>query len=175
MILAAIIPNLPYMAIIVPILIVIGLIFCVVEAFVPGFGVFGILGLLMLVAGTVYFTLGINQLYWVAVLVVGLVIGVVLIFKVFVRSAQKGKLGKTAIFDTKTNLPVDYDLSGMMEHAKYVNKFGTVTAPCKPAGRIIINDEEIEVVAKSSFIDVGEVVKVIEVQDNKIIVDIVKE
>lgn len=175
MLLSAIIENLPYMAIIVPVLIGIGLILCFAEALIPGFGICGVLGIIMLVGGTVYFTLGINEFYWVIVLVLGLIIGLVLIFKVFVRSAKKGRLGKTAIFDTKTNLPVDYDLSGMMNNAKYVDKFGTVVAPCKPAGRIRINDEEIDVVAKSAFIDVGTIVKVVEVSDNDVIVDIVKE
>lgn len=175
MLLAAIIENLPYMSIIVPILLGVGLILCLAEGFIPGFGVCGVMGILMLVGGTVYFTLGINQFYWVIVLVLGLILGLVIIFKVFVRSAKKGRLGKTAIFDTKTNLPVDYDLSGMMSNAKYVDKFGTVVAPCKPAGRIKINDDEIEVVAKSSFIDVGTIVKVVEVSDNEIIVDTVKE
>lgn len=175
MLLAAIIQNLPYMAIIVPVLLGIGLILCFVEAIIPGFGVCGILGILMLVGGTVYFTLGINEFYWVIVLVLGLIVGLVLIFKVFVRSAKVGKLGKTPIFDTKTNLPVDYDLSGMMSHAKYVDKFGTVITPCKPAGRIRIGEEEVDVVAKSGFIDVGQVVKVVEVLDNDIIVDVVKE
>ena len=83
------------------------------------------------------------------VLIVVVLIGLVLIFKVFVRSAKKGRLGKTPIFDTKTNLPVDYDLSGMMSNAKYVDKFGTVVTPCKPAGRIKIGEDEIDVVAKS--------------------------
>ncbi len=175
MFLTAIIENLPYMAIIVPVLIGVGLILCFAEALIPGFGVCGVLGILMLVGGTVYFTLGINEFYWVIVLILGLIIGLVLIFKVFVRSAKKGRLGKTAIFDTKTNLPVDYDLSGMMANSKYVDKFGTVVAPCKPAGRIKIDDEEIEVVAKGSFIDVGTIVKVVEVSDNEVIVDTVKE
>ena len=175
MFLTAIIQNLPYMAIIVPVLLVIGLILCFAEAIIPGFGICGILGILMLVGGTVYFTLGINEFYWVIVLVLGLIIGLVLIFRVFVRSANKGKLGKTAIFDTKTNLPVDYDLSGMMSNAKYVDKFGTVVTPCKPAGRIKIGEDEIDVVAKCGFIDVGTIVKVVEVSDNDVIVDVVKE
>ena len=122
MFLTAIIQNLPYMAIIVPVLLAIGLILCFAEAIIPGFGVCGVLGILMLVGGTVYFTLGINEFYWVIVLVLGLIIGLVLIFKVFVRSAKKGRLGKTPIFDTKTNLPVDYDLSGMMSNAKYATQ-----------------------------------------------------
>lgn len=108
-------------------------------------------------------------------LVLGLIIGLVLIFKVFVRSAKKGRLGKTPIFDTKTNLPVDYDLSGMMSNAKYVDKFGTVVTPCKPAGRIKIGEDEIDVVAKSGFVDVGTIVKVVEVSDNEVIVDVVNE
>lgn len=58
MLLAAIIENLPYMAIIVPVLIGVGLILCFAEALIPGFGVCGVLGILMLVGGTVYFTLG---------------------------------------------------------------------------------------------------------------------
>ncbi len=175
MLLAAIIQNLPFMEIIVPVLIGIGLILCVAEAFIPGFGVCGILGIIMLVAGTVYFALGINEFYWTIVLVLGLIIGLVLIFKVMVRSVQKGKLGKTAIFDRKTNLPVDYDLSGMMDHAKYVDKFGTVIAPCKPAGKIKVGEDEIEVIAKNNFIEVGTIVKVIEVSDNNIYVDVVTE
>ena len=175
MLLAAIIQNLPYMEIIVPVLLVVGLVLCVVEAFIPGFGVCGILGILMLVSGTIYFTLGINEFYWVIILILGLIVGLVLIFKVLVRSANKGKLAKTPIFDTKTNLPVDYDLSGMMNNSKYIDKFGTVIMPCKPAGRIKIGEEEVDVVAKSGFLDVGTIVKVVEVLDNDIIVDVVKE
>ena len=41
MLLTAIIQNLPYMAIIVPVLLSIGLILCFAEAIIPGFGVCG--------------------------------------------------------------------------------------------------------------------------------------
>lgn len=175
MLLTAIIANLPYFEIIVPVLIGLGLILCIVEAMIPGFGVCGILGILMLVAGTVYFTLGINELYWVLVLVLGLIVGLIIIFKFIARSVKKGKLGKTAIFDRRTNLPVDYDLSGMIDHSKYIDKFGTAITPLKPSGKIKVNDDEIEVIAKNNFIEAGTIVKVIEVQDNNVFVDIVNE
>ena len=86
-----------------------GMVFVVVEAFVPGFGFFGITGSLSIIAGIIVRIVhGLNLTQSLTLIL--LVLGFFIIAGVFMTySAQHGVLSLTGLFETKPTLATDFD------------------------------------------------------------------
>ncbi|MEG1499950.1 MAG: hypothetical protein RR400_02680, partial [Clostridia bacterium] len=95
---------------VVPILIGLGVVFSVIEAVIPGFGFFGISGIVMFISGIIYYSLIADTAWKVLVLLLAVCLLIVILFIFVSKSASFGMLGKTPFFENKTALPVDYDL-----------------------------------------------------------------
>ena len=156
-------------------LIVAGTIFCVIEGIIPGFGVFGILGIAFEVIGIVLYAIQafINKTSALPVfmLILFLGLGILLLFLLLVRSAKHGLLGKSSLVENKTAIPEDYGQTEMELCEKLLNKKGKLICECRPVGKANIDDEIYEVYAKNQFLDNGEEVAVVEVVGTKILVD----
>ena len=89
-------------------LLCLGLVFLVVEVFIPGFGFFGITGIISIIAGIIVRIcegLNLTQSLVLILLVLGFFI-VAFAFMIF--SAQYGILGRTGLFETSSSLSKDY-------------------------------------------------------------------
>lgn len=156
---------------VIMILLVLGIIFCIVEAVIPGFGIFGVLGIACEVSGVVYHAIASKSAVQVLILILVLTLLTLLIFLLFVRSAKFGLLGKTAIVEKATALPINYDKDIEVLRNELVGKIGKVVIECRPVGKIKIGDSTLEVLSKSGMIEQGNAVKIVDVEGPKIFVE----
>lgn len=150
-------------------LMVLGMALCIIEAVVPGFGVFGISGIVCEVAAVVVHIIVCKGTpFQIFILILILVLVTLLIFLLFVRSAKFGMLGKTALVENKTAIPTNYGEDSEEELKKLIGKEGITITECRPVGKMRINDKIYEVSAKDVLISKGDVVKVVAVEGSNI-------
>jgi len=151
------------------VLLIVGLILCIVEICVPGFGVFGIAGATSIVAGVIaLLAYGASATQFFIMLFISLVV-LGILFIIAVHSAKKGLLSKTPLVTSSAAVSEDYG-SPEKNFGKLLGKEGILMCDCKPVGRAKIDDEEYEVTSKHEFLLKGTHVKVIEVEGQKIVV-----
>ncbi len=151
------------------VLLSLGLVFTIVEVFVPGFGFFGIVGILSMVAGIIVrIAQGLNlvQALSLVLIVVGfyVVAGMYMVF-----SAQHGILSQTGLFETNSTLRQDYNKTEK-ELRKLVGKSGRALSKLNLGGKAKIKGKIYDVVSATSLIPAGSHVKVIAIKDNQIMV-----
>lgn len=156
---------------VVILLLCLGIVFCIIEAIVPGFGFFGIMGILCEVAGVVVHAVISGSAFQVFCLALIIVLIVVLIFLLFIRSAKHGLLSKTAIVENDTALPIDYRQKAEDELKALIGKEGLAITECRPVGKIRIDQETYEAQSVGRVIPKGDVVKVVAIEDARIMID----
>jgi len=138
-----------------------GLLLLVVEIFIPGFGIAGISGIILLVLAAVIQAKNITQAL-ILIVLIGLIVGAVLL--IFFRSASKGTLYKSDIvLKEKSN-----EVKNIAEVQP--GDIGTSLTTLRPAGMALINGIKYDVISQGDFITKDMPVKVISVEGNKIIV-----
>lgn len=150
-------------------LLCLGLLFVIVEVFMPGFGFFGITGMCSLIAGIVVRIcegLSLEQSLILILIVLG-ALAVGGLFMIF--SAQYGFLGRTGLFENQTTISKDYNKLDK-EHKKLIGKSGKAVSNLNLGGQAKINGKIYEVQSISSFIPEGSHVKVVSIKDNTIMV-----
>ena len=146
-----------------------GLVMCMIEVIVPGFGVFGILGSFFTIGGAISrMILGTNwmQILAMFILVVAIIAVSVLLVTIFARI---GLLGKVSIVQEKTVVPTDYEKPSK-EQLKLVGKIGFAHTVFKPSGKLVLNGNIYDAISDGEFIEQGEKIKVVEIKNNNIIV-----
>lgn len=154
----------------IPILLLsVGAVFVLVEVFVPGFGFFGISGSLSIAIGIIVrICQGLNVAQSIALILVVLGFFVVM-FMIFVFSAQYGLLGRTALFENKSSLDKNYNIADK-QIRKLVGKTGKAISKLSLAGKAKIRGKIYDVVSINSYIEEGAHIKVVEIKDNTIFV-----
>lgn len=156
-------------------LIVVGMIFCVIEGIIPGFGFFGISGIVMEALGVIIYAVQaiVNGGSALPVLIlITLVVSIILLlFLLVVRSAKFGLLGKTAFVENNTAIPTDYGKAEVDLKQHLVGREGVIETECRPVGKIQIDDIIYEVLAKDTFLEKGEIAKVTSIEGTNIIVE----
>lgn len=146
-----------------------GLVLCMIEVVMPGFGVFGILGSFFTIGGAISrIVLGVT---WVQILAMFILVVAVVAISVILVSvlARLGLLGKVAIVQDKTVVPVDYEKPSK-EQLKLVGKTGFAHTVFKPSGKLVLNGVIYDAISDGEFIEQGEKIKVVEIKNNNIIV-----
>ena len=150
-------------------LLCVGLVFFLVEVFLPGFGFFGIAGIVSMSAGVVVRIcqgLSIEQ----ALTLVLLVIGTIALGYIFiVISAKCGILGRTGLVENSSTLATDYNKPSK-ELKKIVGKSGKAISNLNLGGQAKISGKIYNVISISSYIEKGSNIKVVEIKDNNIMV-----
>jgi membrane-bound serine protease (ClpP class) len=150
---------------------VIGLGLLLVEIFlIPGFGVAGISGAILIFGGLL-FTLDTNTGSWSAAIqtlsqsfVVIIVLGAFLVYFL-----PKTSLWKSTILDTAETSEEGY-AAPPEELSKFEGKHGIAFTPLRPAGVAIIDGERVDVVSEGSFIERDTEVEVLKVEGGRVIV-----
>jgi len=147
------------------VLFIVGIGLLVVEMFEPGFGVFGIVGVISLI-GCIFVT---AQTVAEGIILTAFFFVILLIMLgIFLFLVSKGKLpGKLVLRDSETR---DKGYSGTREMQDYLGKTGVVTTTCRPVGNVDFDGVKLEVVSLGEFIDKGSTVEVIEVEGNRVVV-----
>lgn len=152
----------------VVILLVLCVVLLIIEAVMPGFGIWGISGIVCGVGAVVCEAIFTKSLFDVFMMIFLILLLFTIIFITFSLWLGKGGFKKTPFVETKSALPENYksseDLSGL------VGKTGKVTSLCKPSGRAVIDGKVYPVRSIGENIAEGENVVVVEIKDNTILI-----
>jgi len=142
-----------------------GFIFVIVEMFHPGFGIPGILGIILLIAGVV---LTANSVFEVLVLlgIIIAILGVVLNF--VLKSVTKGRLSRILIL--RETQRKEYGYMGAEDLEYFVGEKGIALTVLRPSGTAEFNGIKMDVVSEGEFIPQNTKVKIIKVEGRKIVV-----
>ncbi len=155
-----------------------------VEVFViPGFGVAGIAGILLMAVGFamalvefelplgVSFELGYLQqaVEAVSIRLAAVILALVAGMVVFSRYLPATRMGRTLILGAETAATQGY-VSAPPDFAGLVGKGGRALGPLRPAGIADIEGRRVDVVTLGDFIESGSAVEVVQVEGNRIVV-----
>jgi len=147
------------------ILFVAGIGLIIVEMFEPGFGFFGVLGVILLIID-VFFT---AQTVMQGIILTAIFFAIiVIILSIFLTMASKGRLPKRLILQESTSAEAGF--SGTEDMNYLLGKTGTVVTICRPVGNVDFDGVKLDVVSRGEYIEKGTVVEVIEVEGNRIVV-----
>lgn len=154
------------------ILLLLGTVFIIVEIFQPGFGFFGITGIILVIVGIairLYRSERGNPVlqFFVMIICVALAVGIALL--IMIHSMRKGKLSKTAFVQSSTAVPEGIT-KGTEDFTNLVGKGGKSTTVLRPSGNVVIAGKIYSVVAQDKFIEKDKIVEVISVEGAKIVV-----
>ena len=144
-------------------------VFLGIEAVVPGFGFFGVTGLISLLAGSYYLLGGGAEAAYILLGVV-LALGAVVAL-LFVYLPAESKWNPFVLWEKQENR---HGYTGAEDHSQYLGKRGEVVAPLRPAGTVIIDGERVDVVSFGDYIMPGALVEIVKVEGNKLFVQEVK-
>jgi len=142
----------------------------IVEVFVPGFGLPGIMGIVFIAAGALLTGMYHGAMAAVAILLV--TIAVLALFVSWVmRRASSGNLPHGALF-----LKDHEELhAGQEDMQVLVGKKGVTTSVLRPAGIGDFDGVRLNVVTEGSFIERGMPIEIVSVQGTRIVVKALKE
>jgi membrane-bound ClpP family serine protease len=144
------------------VLFLIGIILLVIEMFHPGFGLAGILGVILLVAD-IFITAKTFQQGLILTAVCGVLFLVIIL--IGARLASKGKLPKFLVLKEATD-----GKPGDLKKKDYIGKIGITETELRPAGIVSIDGVRMDVISTGEFIKRGEKVEVVETDGNRIVV-----
>ena len=137
----------------------------VIEIFHPGFGVFGVFGGILLIAGIVLTakTLMDGLIMFIVILAL---LGFML--AIAIQSASKGRLSKILILHSEQKKEAGY--IGTEDLDYFLNAEGEALTILRPSGTADFKGVKLDVVTEGGFISKGEKVKVMKVQGRRIVV-----
>lgn len=143
---------------------VVGIALLVVEFFMPGFGLPGIAGLLLLAVSVVFTWMEHGAYAGLGATVAVLALGSASVM-IFLKSATKGRLSRSPLMlhdNLTTDEAADMD--------KYLYKTGLTQTVLRPAGIALIDGDRVNVVSAGEFIENGAPVRVEEVEGSRVLV-----
>ncbi len=155
------------MAYIDVILLSLGLLALFVELFIPGFGIFGAAGLILLAASAV---LTIIYIPYGTFIVIGeLIVIFVIGYLLFDHAKKNGIYGKLILKETLKENADDTEVL-----STFINKEGVSKTPLKPCGNVIIDGVTLEAYSDGDFILPNEKIIGVKVAENKLYVKKIK-
>ena len=157
-----------------------GLVLLGIEAFVvPGFGIFGVAGVVAILTGLYMSLLGniptmpdFTRAAWVLTSSTLLLIGSA--WALIRTLPSSSRLAESGIFlPAKTTSAIGYESAEV--RSDLVGKYGTAITDLRPAGTALIGDERIDVVSESEWISAGTPVKVLSAEGYRHIVRSITE
>ena len=167
------VPN----AYIVALIFVVGLALIILEVFViPGFGVAGILGIILMLASVFYtffqstddFSIA---LLWLSISVILTSVLAILATIFLPKSAPFQHLALSTVMSAEQG----YHSAGSQDFEVFLGKTGVALTPLRPAGTARIDNKRLDVITVGDFIAQNTPVKVLEVEGSKISVEALKE
>lgn len=146
-------------------LFVFGIIFLLTEAFIPGFGIFGISGLVAVIIAIVLAAA--STTYGIYMLMISLFITAIASFVAYKYFKKRGTL-KNFILRESATREAGYSTSGDYSHL--LGKVGKTVTPLRPSGTVEIEGKRYDTLSESSYLDSDETVEVSKVEGYKIVV-----
>lgn len=155
-------------------IILVGVLLLLIEMIViPGFGIAGIGGIIMIVFGLYRLLLpdvpvgeevADMAMFGMTIGIVGGIIGLILLLKLMTRTKFWKKLATPDVQDHARGYDTSLGLEDM------VGQVGVADSDLRPSGWINIGEERIFVVSNGTFIEEGQKVKIIKVDGNRVVV-----
>lgn len=155
--------NLPILA-----CFLLGLVLLIVEVFMPGFGLPGISGIVLeiICIALTYFAHGSMAALGVTLIILAVV---AITISLALRSANKGRLSKSAVILTETERVEDgYVAAKDMD--VFLGKTGTASTVLRPTGMAEFEGVKLNVQSDGEYIGKGETVRVDHVEGAKVVV-----
>ena len=165
---------LEWIAVNLPLLVcfLVGIGLLVLEAFMPGFGLPGISGIVMEIVAIV--------LTWVnhgPVAALGLTIIVLSLIAIAIsmslRSATRGRLSRSKII-LKERESNEAGYRSAEDMQVFLGKEGETTTVCRPTGMAEFDGVKLNVVSEGEFIPAGTRVRIVQVEGSRIVVRVIK-
>lgn len=147
---------------------IVGLGLIVLEAFMPGFGLSGIAGVVLHVIAVALTWINHGPVAALGMTIILLSI-IAIAISVSLRSAANGKLSKSKLVlnETESN-EAGYRSAEDMQ--VFLNKEGITTTVLRPAGMAEFDDVKLNVVSDGEFIQSGTKVRIVRVEGGRIVV-----
>ena len=147
---------------------IVGLALIVLEAFMPGFGIAGIAGIVLHVISVVLTWINHGPVAALGMTIILLSI-ITIAISVSLRSAANGKLSRSKLVlkETESN-EAGYRSSEDMQ--VFLGKEGVATTVLRPTGMAEFDDVKLNVVSDGEFIQSGTRVKIVRVEGSRIVV-----
>ena len=131
---------------------------------IPGFNVFGLLGLLAVSTGVyiAYLKLGLLEAVLVAAIGISITIGLL-------RKVVKSRSWLSLVLSNSASRVEGFD-SARKDLGSLLGFVGEAVTPLRPAGRVRFCEEFVDVVSEGGFVARGDRVKVIKVNGHKVVV-----
>ncbi len=147
---------------------VIGILLLVVELFMPGFGLPGIAGLVMLLASVIFTWIEHGAYAGLGATVAVLALSGIAV-SVSLKSASSGKLSRSPLI-LKDSLTAEAGYQASEDLSKYLGRTGETETVLRPAGIAVIDGERVNVVSRGEFIGKGDTVVVEKVEGVRVMV-----
>lgn len=142
-----------------------GILLILFELYTPGVGLFGIGGVIAIFA-SLFLTLGANTAA-INLLAISLLVSIV-IFLLLVKNLPSSKLwSKLILKDAETK---SAGFSSSLDYSQYLDRTGITPTGLRPAGTMIIDGVQLDVVSEGQFVEPNKLVKVVNVTGNRIVV-----
>jgi len=145
---------------------VVGVLLLGIEIFLPGFGVSGISGLILVIIGIV---LGASSLLEALILILVILAVLGVLVEIAMRSATRGRLSKTPLI-LKDELDKESGFSSARDREYFIGREGVTLTPLRPAGLADFDGVKLDVVSDAGFLDKDTRIKVIDVEGRRIAV-----
>ncbi|WP_306301227.1 NfeD family protein [Thalassobacillus sp. C254] len=147
-----------------------GIILMLIEIFVPGFGIFGILGIASMIGGMILASFStFNILVSILIAVAVAAIAAIVLFKFF---GQRGPMKKMVLHDSTTT---EEGYISSVTREELINQTGRTLTPLRPSGSVVMNNERLDVVSEGGYIEQGRKVKVVATSGSRVVVRELKD
>lgn len=147
----------------------IGFILLIIEMFLPGFGVAGITGSILMLVGIILISQNFIDAL-LTILIIIIILGIILF--ILFRSGATGKLSKTVVL--QDSLGKKSGFSGSEDLSAYNGEEGIATSTLRPSGTADFKGIRLNVVTQGEYIEKGSKIKVITVEGSRVVVEEIK-
>lgn len=151
------------------VLFVFGFLFVAIEVLLPGVGAPGIAGAICLIAG-VFLVADTVKEGIIAVSIIFVLLSILI--AVMMSLVAKGKIRTKIILEEKLDKSSGFISSGDLQYL--IGKRGTTTTGLRPAGRVMIEGVEFDVISDGRFIDKDVEVEIYKISNSSLVVKVVK-
>ncbi len=162
-VLSFIVTNLPLI-----LCLIVGIALLVVEVFMPGFGLPGVSGLILVAIGVIITWRTYGPVAGLAVTVIALALAGISV-SLSVKSAASGRMSRSALFLNDVSGTVDHD-----DAAALLGKEGVTATVLNPVGIAEFDGVRLNVLTEGTYLEKGVKVRVTQVEGAKIIVREIK-
>lgn len=147
------------------IVLILGLVLLIAEIFLPGFGIAGGCGIVLLIIGII---LTAQTPFEALMMIIILILLIALLLAIVLRSAKKGKLSKKLILRSASRREEGF--SSTADSTDLIGKEGVAMSLLRPSGIGEFEGQRLDVVSDGGYIEPDTKIKVVQTEGRRIVV-----